>query len=177
MGEFGPIYARPELDDARLRLMADMIDVMAEAGDHWTIWTYKDAGKMGLVVVDPQSPWMRRTGPVREAKARLRADSWIEREESPVDALVEQLAQTAAGASGGALDVEALRPPLVVAIQDLVFSRALLPAFAASFAGMSEEEIETMMVESFAFDNCLIRETLAALLHHRLAARARADEG
>jgi endoglucanase len=176
MGEFGPIYAAPELEDARLRLMADMIDVMGEAGDHWTIWTYKDVGKMGLVVVDPQSPWMQRTAAIREAKARLRADSWIEREGSPVDALVEQLAQIAAGAAGGALDVETLRPALVVAIQDIVFSRALLPAFAASFAGMSRDEIETMMVESFALENCLIRETLAALLHHRLVARARAGE-
>jgi hypothetical protein len=170
MGEFGPIYAARQLEESRLRLMADMLDVMAEAGDHWTIWTYKDVGHMGLVVTDPRSPWMERTRSIRGAKTKLRADSWIERHPSPVDEMIEQLATLADDvAPAGALDATELHQALTVAVQDIVFSRALLPAFARQFADMQREEIRTMMAESFALENCVVREPLAALLRRQLA--------
>lgn len=173
MGEFGPIYARPDLEEDRLRLMADMLAVMAEAGDHWTIWTYKDVGKMGLVTVDPDAPWMERTAPLREAKRALRADSWIERGESAVDEPVEELvAAVMERTPAGALDAEQLQETLTVAVQDFVISRALLPPFAARFEGMSREQIRTMMAESFAFENCQVRQPLAELLRRRLASMA-----
>lgn len=41
--------------------------------------------------------------------------------------------------------------------------------FAARFEGMSREQIRTMMAESFAFEECLVRHDLVALLRQRLS--------
>jgi hypothetical protein len=76
LGEFGCIYGDEALQASRLRVMADWLDILQEKGDHWTIWTYKAIGKMGLMYADPQSEWMRRTRPTREAKTALRCDNW-----------------------------------------------------------------------------------------------------
>jgi endoglucanase len=163
-GEFGCIYSDATPEPSRLRIMADMLDIAEEYGDHWTIWTYKDIGKMGLVYANPESEWMRRTKPVREIKTALRCDSWIERHEAPIAALIQQIAEHASTVvadqpgSWSGLD-EALR----FAICDGLLSGMLLPAFAEQFRGMSEDEIDQMM-QSFAFRNCVQREGLVQLI-------------
>ena len=75
VGEFGAVYNGParEIPD-RLRALDDQIDVMEEFGAHWTIWTYKDVGVMGLVTLDPESRVHAagRSDPRIEAGAGLR---------------------------------------------------------------------------------------------------------
>jgi aryl-phospho-beta-D-glucosidase BglC (GH1 family) len=163
-GEFGCIYTDTELESSRLRVMADMIEVAEEHGDHWTIWTYKDIGKMGLVFTDPESEWMRRTKPIREIKTALRCDSWIERHETRITSLIQQIAEHAstvtADQSG---DWWVLDEALRFAICDGVLSQRLLPAFAEQFRGMDEGEIDRMM-ESFALRNCTQREGLVQVV-------------
>jgi hypothetical protein len=168
MGEFGAIFSVPALEASRLRLLADMLELMHAQGDHWTIWTYKDIGQMGVIYADPKSEWMRRTRPVREAKTALRCDSWIERSPSRIDPLIRQIAGCASEAAPpGSLDPDALGAVLANVVQDLALSQALLPAFGECFRDMAEAEIERMM-QSFAFQNCVQRTPYADLICSRL---------
>lgn len=49
-----------------MQLLKDTIDAFEEAKISWTIWSYKDAGFMGLVQPSLETPWMRFTSAVRE---------------------------------------------------------------------------------------------------------------
>ena len=168
VGEFGCIYAGDTTDDFRLHVMADMIDIIETQGHHWTIWTYKDIGKMGIVCLDPESEWMRRTRPVRQTKTALRCDSWIERQKGEIDQLIQQIVASARlAAPDQSVNWEGLRESLSGAVHDGVFAQALLPAFAEQFQGMSENDIDRMM-QSFAFQNCVQRDELAQLLKTKL---------
>ncbi|TEU21760.1 MAG: glycoside hydrolase family 5 protein [Anaerolineales bacterium] len=170
-GEFGCIYTDSALEPSRLRVMADLIDIAEEQGDHWTIWTYKDIGKMGLVYADPESEWMQRTRSVREAKTTLRCDSWIERHEAEIGRLIQQISErTRMAVADLPGDWANLDETLRRAICDGVLSRMLLPAFAEQFRGMSEDEIDRMM-QSFALHNCVRREGLTQLIKARLLKR------
>lgn len=163
-GEFGCIYSDPALEEPRLRVMADLLDIAESYGDHWTIWSYKDIGMMGLVVLDPMSEWMRRTQPVREIKSALRCDSWIERHTSEIDSHIEHMADLARSVAENHLeDLPGLEENLHFCICDGLLSQMLQPAFAEQFRGMSEQEIDEMM-QSFAFGNCKKRQGLAQLI-------------
>ena len=164
LGEFGCIYADEVLEESRLRLMADLLDIAEEGGDHWTIWTYKDIGKMGLVYTAPESAWMRRTRPVREAKTALRCDSWIERHKGEIGqyirAMTDHVREILVGQPGSWDDLE---ESLRFKVCDGLLSQMLLPAFAEQFRGMSETEIDEMM-QSFALENCVQRLGLVKLI-------------
>jgi endoglucanase len=163
-GEFGCIYSDPNLKESRLRVMADMIAIAESYGDHWTIWSYKDIGRMGLVVPDPDSEWMQRTKPVREIKSALRCDSWIERHASEIDNSILNIANlTRSVVEDRAKDLVGLEENLYFSVCDGLLSQMLQPAFAEQFRGMSESEIEDMM-QSFAFKNCIRRTELAELI-------------
>jgi hypothetical protein len=167
-GEFGCVYTGEVPEDSRLRVMADMMAIADEQGDHWTIWTYKDIGRMGLVCPAPDSEWMRRTAPVRQAKTALRCDSWVERPPVEIEGLIQQIA---GHARTTVVDLPGewakLGDLLRTAVCDGLLSRALLPAFAGQFRGMSEDDVDQMM-QSFAFQNCAPREGLVRLLRSRL---------
>jgi endoglucanase len=166
VGEFGCLYEKPALHESNLRMMNDMIDIIEGCGHHWSIWTYKDIGMMGAVLVDPESEWMRRIEPVRAIKTKLRCDSWIERTPGPIDPFLRQIAEYAAqlipAASGPNLMFK-----LQFGIQDGVLAQALLPAFVEQFRGMSEMQIDSLM-QSFAFKNCQPRRDLIELLRRKL---------
>jgi endoglucanase len=163
-GEFGCIYSDPDLEESRLRVMADMIAIAESYSDHWTIWSYKDIGKMGLVVLDPDSEWMQRTKPVREIKSALRCDSWIERHRSRIDKPILNIANiTRSVVEDRAKVLVGLEEKLHFSICDGLLSQVLQPIFAEQFLGMSESEIEDMM-QSFAFMNCIRRTELGELI-------------
>ena len=121
---------------------------------------------MGAVLVHPESEWMRRTLLVRQAKTRLRCDSWVERQAQPINTLVRQIAEYAAEMIPSASESEILSK-LQFGLQDGLLSQVLLPAFAEQFRGMSETEIDGMM-QSFAFKNCLPRQGLVQVLRRKL---------
>jgi len=168
VGEFGCLYENPALTESNLRLTHDMIDIIEGHGHHWSIWTYKDIGMMGAVLVNPESEWMRRTMPVRQSKTKLRCDSWIERQAQPIDTMVRQIAEYAAEMIPSASESEILTK-LYYGIQDGILAQVLLPAFAEQFRGMSETKIDGMM-QSFAFKNCQPRQGLVQLLQRKLRA-------
>jgi len=163
-GEFGCIYSDPALEESRLRLMADMIAIAESYGDHWTIWSYKDIGKMGLIFLDPESGWMQRTQPVRRIKSALRCDSWIERNVSEIDPPIQNIANiTRTIAERHVKEPSTLEEDLHYSICDGLLSQVLQPAFAEQFRGMKEKGIDEMMT-SFAFDHCKHREGLEMLI-------------
>jgi endoglucanase len=160
-GEFGGVFYDRE------RVMADLLDIAEEHPDHWTIWTYKDIGKMGLVYAASESAWMQRTRPVRKAKTALRCDSWIERHDAEISRLIAQVSECVQGEVAGlAGDWPNLAEVLMTAICDGTLSQCLLPAFAEQFRDMSEVEIDEMM-QSFAFENCVQRTGLVELIRRR----------
>jgi len=73
-----------------------MIDIIEGHGHHWSLWTYKDIGMMGTILVNPESEWMDRTKPIRKVKSSLRCDSWIERIPKSIDPLINQVAEYSA---------------------------------------------------------------------------------
>lgn len=166
LSEFGPIYSTPAFVESKLQVLADYLDIIESYGDHWTIWNYKDIGKMGIVTVRADSPWMRRIAPVHRLKTELRADSWIDRASPGVDshlqalsALIQSRLETLPG-----LEVSPYEE-LGFMVGDRYLSRILLPAFVEQFTGMTESEIDAMMV-SFDFENCDKRTNLANLIQN-----------
>jgi len=164
ISEFGVIYNSPVYLESKMQVMADFLDIIESYEDHWTIWNYKDIGKMGFVTVKPDSSWMQRIQPVHKVKTDLRCDSWIDRTSPVMDHHLQGLAlqiqtslETLPG-EWGAVDEE-----LSFMVCDRFVSRLLLPTFAEQFRGMSEEEIDQMMC-SFAFENCNQRGDLAKLI-------------
>lgn len=57
-GETGTGYTREKIMYFR-DLMKDTLDILEENDISWTIWTYKDAGAMGIVYPGRETPWMR----------------------------------------------------------------------------------------------------------------------
>jgi endoglucanase len=167
VGEFGCIYENPAQNESNLLVMNDMIDIIEAHGHHWSIWTYKDIGMMGAVLVDPESEWMRRIQPVRTIKTRMRCDSWIERTPGPIDPSIRQIADYAAEAIPSISQTDLLYK-LQYGIQDGILAQALLPTFVEQFRNMSEVQIDSMM-QSFAFKNCRPRQDLIELLKRKLA--------
>lgn len=166
VGEFGSVYGDSALTASHLRVVDDMIAIIEAHGHHWTHWTYKDIGLMGLVCVAPDSAWMQRTAPVRRAKTALRCDWWVERAPSAVDRRLDEIVELAIEAAD-TLNGEELRVRLAEAVQETVLSQALLPAFAAQFRGVGEAEIEALM-QSFALARCRPHPGLEELMRRRL---------
>jgi len=166
-GEFNSIFGNAAPEESRLRVVADLVDIAEEYGDSWTIWCYKDIGKMGLVYAAPDSKWMRRTRPIREIKSALRCDSWIERHDAELFTHLRRVADHVLNTVGDRPgDWSNLAEELGFALCDGFLSGKLQPAFAEQFRGMSEAAIDAMM-ESFALQNCIRREGLVQMVRAR----------
>jgi endoglucanase len=163
-GEFGVVFTGQVTDEAGLRVVADMLGIMREAGQHWTMWHYKDIGPMGVVTLDPASEWMERTKTVRALKSELRCDSWIERHPTELgqrlDGLISMV-RRAAGAGPG--EWPNFSENMYTAVCHETISPMMLPAYAEQFRDMGEGEIDRMM-QSFALENCTPRQGLAGIV-------------
>ncbi len=167
VGEFGAAFSGPASDAAwRLQALDDQISIFEQQRAHWTIWTYKDIGRMGLVTVDPDSDYLRLMRPVQRAKRALGVDSWLSTgaTKTPVEKMVDRLALTAEKAIGDrGIDHPSNRMYLAQAVQSGYFANLMQPAFAARFDKMTETQIDKVM-QSFALKNCTVREGLAAVM-------------
>ncbi len=163
-GEFGVIFSGRSTEEYQLRVLSDMLEIMNEAGHHWTLWLYKDIGPMGILMLDPASEWMRRTKSVRSLKTSLRCDYWVEREPTDVsrqiDAMIATIQRTTLAIP---VEWEKLNSDIYASVCQETLSKLLLPAFAEQFRDMNVDEIDGMM-KSFAFENCLPREDIVDLL-------------
>jgi hypothetical protein len=57
LGEFGFFSDRPQ--HIQNELVRAQLEVAEEWGFHWTLWSWKDVGLMGLYTPKPDSPWRR----------------------------------------------------------------------------------------------------------------------
>jgi endoglucanase len=167
VGEFGAVFTGGPSDAPyRLRALDDQLSVFEEHRAHWTIWTYKDIGVMGLTAVDPHSEYMQLMRPVLRAKKTLGVDGWLEKgpPKTPVQKSVKALAGIAERAIGDPdIDHPSNRIFLGQALQAGYFASLMQPAFAKRFKGLSETQIDRVM-QSFAFRNCRVREDLVAVM-------------
>jgi endoglucanase len=167
VGEFGAALNGPKSEVGyRLQALDDQIAVFEQRRAHWTIWTYKDIGVMGLVSADPDSAYMRLIQPVLRAKRTLGADSWLRAAaaKTPVDKMVDRLAVMSERAIGDkGIDHSSNRMYLAQAVQSGYFANLMQPAFAARFRRLSETQIDKVM-QSFALKNCNVREGLAGVM-------------
>jgi aryl-phospho-beta-D-glucosidase BglC (GH1 family) len=167
VGEFGAALDGSKSDTAyRLQALDDQIAVFEQRRAHWTIWTYKDIGVMGLVTVDPQSEYIRRVRPALRAKCVLGVDGWLNTGAAKTETqkLINRLAIIAERAIGDkGIDHVSNRIFLAQAVQAGYFANLMQPAFASCFRGLSETQIDKVM-QSFALRNCNVREGLVEVL-------------
>lgn len=164
LGEFGPIYSDERLENSRLRVIADMLSIIEEFEDHWTIWNYKDIGLMGVVSPSHNSEWMRITEPVRKLKNALRCDHWVERQPENIDRHIHELSEHVLSVIGNIPgDWDELADQIQWRICDGLLSQKLQAAFAEQFRGISAKEIDKLS-HSFALENCDKREGLIDLI-------------
>ena len=170
VGEFGSVYNGPagEIPD-RLRALDDQLGVFNETGAHWTTWTYKDAGVMGWVHLDPECEYLQRLQHVQRAKRELDTDFWLTWSgRTPAKALASQLA---------GLVLETIEDPDLDAEDNETYLRQaslanyvgelMQPAYAKCFRGLSESALDEVL-QSFRFENCVQRRDLLAVVQRRL---------
>ena len=164
VGEFGPVYgAGAERDAQRRRLLADQIELYTSAGAGWSLWTYKDIGVQGLVVVDPESGWMRRTKDVRAKKARLAVDAWGSTTDGISDVLDPLLARFEREFPGFDPYPFGARRYVQQLVLYMCFAEPLAEEFASCFADASDDEL-VALGECFALGNCVVSEDLCAVV-------------
>ena len=140
----------------------DQVNVFEAYGVHWTIWTYKDVGTMGLVMVDPASEYMQTVAPVLDAKRALGVESWLSPGlpgsivSEPMRALADLIQKTI---GDPAIDTEFNRRYLAQHTLGSYAASLMQPAFAKRFVGLSESQIDKML-QSFSFKNCQPRQDL-----------------
>ncbi|MGC8628459.1 MAG: glycoside hydrolase family 5 protein, partial [Acidimicrobiales bacterium] len=164
VGELGPVYTASALANAgRRQLLADQLQLYNERAASWCLWTYKDVGVQGLVRVNEDSPWMRRTRRLRRKKQRLGVDSWGGDATEVQDVMGPLMARLHRELPGwrpypfGA----AARANLLV--RHTLFAEALAEEFAALFAQATDREL-LELGESFALSSCSPDEAILPLV-------------
>jgi endoglucanase len=179
VGEFGPVYgvgtagsgtdgagtagSGTGRDAQRRRLLADQIEIYETAGAGWSVWTYKDIGVQGLVVVDPASPWLTRTESARAKKQEVAADHWGMTTDEMRDVLEPLMARFTREFPGFDPYPFGARRYLEQLVLSIGFAEPIADEFAACFAGASDDEL-VALGESFAFRNCVERRDLCEVV-------------
>jgi endoglucanase len=164
VGEFGPIYTGDEAADSQRRqILADQLEVFAGHNAGWALWMYKDLGRQGLVMVEPGSPYGSMVAPFVAKKNRLGADQWGSTGEGPRE--VTQPVQDLIAREFPDFDpypwgrFDWVRTLLL----NITFAQPLVQEYAELFRGLGDDDL-IALADSFAFENCAVRETLRAQL-------------
>ena len=171
VGEFGSIYnGPPDENPDRLRALDDQIGIFEQNGAHWTTWNYKDVGVMGMLTLDPASPYMERISDLLRKKRALGTDDWMSwLPPTPVKNATAELA-------GQILQVVA-DPQIDARLNARCVSQTLLcfytgtlmqPMYAGLFKGMSEAELDHML-SSFSAKKCVPNQGLVGVLSKYMA--------
>jgi endoglucanase len=157
VGEFGAMFNGPPAETPdRVRAMDDQIDVFEEYGAHWTIWTYKDIGTMGAMLVPPDAPYVQAIDTSLKAKHELALDMfWMPqtRQTRTREMIVELARHLTEQIDDPDIDPAPNTRYLAQAALAGYASSLAQPAYAKCFEGMSEDELERVL-QSFAFENC-----------------------
>jgi len=170
IGEFGPVY--PREDEWRYGLLRDQLDVYAEHGASWALWTYKDIGLQGLAYARPESAYLRHIKPIVQAKARLGVDAWAGRDTGVRDLLdpIESL-----------LDREfpeyqpwpwGRRQHVALLVRHILLAEPLAQRYGELFRGITPEGARELAA-SFRLENCEVRTALRDTLTGHLSEKTR----
>ncbi|HEY2273713.1 MAG TPA: glycoside hydrolase family 5 protein [Jatrophihabitantaceae bacterium] len=164
VGEFGPVYVGDRARDAmRYQVLTDQLDIYAADGASWSLWTYKDVGRQGMAVVRRDSQYLARFGDFIARKDRLGADRWG----SSGDAVADAVAPFAEMMNREFPDVAPYPWGLTdwtrTLLLNVTLAVPLSKQYAALFADLSDDEL-VALAESFAFENCVVRQELVDVL-------------
>lgn len=160
VGEFGPVYmGDPAIDEQRRRILEDQLELYKRYDASWALWVYKDLGRQGLVNVRADSPYRRRFDDFVAKKNRLGADHWgsteigVREVTQPVQDLVEREFPGFDPYPWGRFDY--VRRIML----NTMIARPLAEEYADLFRGLDGSELDAL-ADSFAFENCEVRESL-----------------
>jgi endoglucanase len=171
VGEFGSVYNGPSDENPdRLRALDDQIGIFERNGAHWTTWNFKDVGVMGMLTLDPTSPYMERISDLLRKKKALGTDDWMKwLPPTPVKEATAQLA-------GQILEVVS-DPEIDARLNVRCVSQTLLcfytgtlmqPLYAGLFKGLSETELDHIL-SSFSAKQCVPNRGLIGVLSKYMA--------
>jgi len=183
VGEFGSIYWNSPNDIYRLKVNEDLINIFEKYNAHWTIWTYKDVGIMGLVYLNPESEYMKTFSDLLKLKYKLGADEWgpslastfikkmatnfIEELKIELEKSGYAYEDSVINFEGEILD-ERWHPSYSYEVRvrrtlHILVSRYLVKLFAERLKGFDYNKLDKLAA-SFHFKNCVKREGLTKLL-------------
>ena len=164
VGEFGAIYTGDAtLDAERRQIVDDQLEIYRRHNAGFAIWMYKDLGRQGLTYARPDSPYRQRFDDFVAKKNRLGADQWGSDGEGPRE--VTQPVQDLIAREFPRFDpypwgrFDWVRTLLL----NITFAQPLVPEYAELFRGLDDSEL-VALADSFAFDNCAVRESLSKQL-------------
>ena len=164
VGEFGPVYTGdPAVDARRLAILEDQLEIYRRYDAGWSIWTYKDIGRQGLVTARPDSPYLRRFGDFVAKKDRLAADQWGTDGRGPAevtDPFQEMMAREFPAFDPYPWGRWDFTRTLLL---NLTVAQPLAYEYAELFRGLGEDDL-IALADSFALANCDRREPLLATL-------------
>jgi len=171
VGEFGSVFNGPANESGdRLRALDDQIGIFESHETHWTTWNYKDVGVMGMLTLDPTSPYMERISDLLRKKVALGTDDWMKwLPSTPVKDATAQLADQIRQVVGD--------PQLDARLNVRCMSQTLLcfytgtlmqPLYAGLFKGLSENELDHIL-SSFSAKRCVPNQGLVDVLSKYMA--------
>lgn len=168
-GEFGPTYAFPDdpneedINRSRVAMIRKQLEIYDKQKIHWSTWTYKDIGLMGMVSTRGDSPWNRLIWPHVEKKQRLYVDSCAIKRSPEVEELLEPLVKWIDEVAPNAKTTYPLhwatKNHLIRTVFRTFVAQSLFQEFAELFRGKSEAELEEL-AKSFNLEECNLREDL-----------------
>lgn len=176
VGEFGGAFDGPAEDvPHRLRATDDQVAVFEQNSCHWTIWTWKDVGMMGMTTADPESEYLRTVAPVQRAKRELATDCWVTNQSrNAAQAKVAELGNLILqNLPDSGADPERFKFYLEQTSLGNYVGTFMQPFWARCFKGMTESRIDRCM-QSFALKNCRENESLKAVLQKHMRGKLEA---
>jgi len=170
VGEFGGAFNTGRGDiQYRRKAIYDQIDTFEAHRAHWTIWTYKDIGMMGVATVKPDSKYMKTVAPVIRLKSALATDIWMSntgarKTKDMVHALADHFLKTILDIGLAEAQFKRFLEQVVL---DNYIGMVLQPVWAKCFRGMSKKDIDGAM-KSFALENCRMNADLVQVMSNHM---------
>src|SRR3984957_14022540 len=171
IGEFGSVLNGPPEEAAHsLRALDDQLSIFERHGAHWSTWNYKYIGVMGMLTLNPESPYMERIKEILRKKRGLGTDDlmrWLPA--TPVKDSTAQLAEQIRQVVNDP-EINPLLNAKSVSQALLCFYAGTLmqPMFASLFKGLSETELDHIL-SSFSARQCIPNEGLVDVLNKHMA--------
>jgi hypothetical protein len=180
-GEFGPVYADPDLDEeaevinqARYDLLAEQLRIYDKYNIHWSIWLYKDIGYQGMVYTSPSSRYMKIIAPFQARKRELQLDAWGRRPAPEIEGILAPLVSWIDKHAPSSKDQYptpwATERQITRLVLQLWVAGCVQEEFANLFANMSMEDLDEC-AKAFEFRNCKQRNGVNRALEDHASIR------